>query len=257
MRFHFASRAGPSSCRAGFPPCLCCATPAGIAARVYPDYSLADHDISFLGHPREIRGWLFWSAGMGLAGLMLWPVTVHISRGLRALTAGQSPARRRLVAAAALASRCSSIGLVGLALIPQLPGLDHAHELAGVLAMGGMYVALWLIAGLLAGSPPTSAGKTWLLILAVGWGPAGFLLTQGWRFFVYGELGHDVEAGPQYLLLRFSLWEWPLFVCLFPALLLVVACLPSDGATPRPLRLRSIRKMQRKRRSEWSVGAVA
>ena len=202
------------------PVCVVRDLPA-LAARVYPDYSLADHDISFLGHPRQNpAGWLFWSAGMGLAGLMLWPVTVHIPRSLRALTAGQSPARRRLVAAAAPASRCSSIGLVGLALIPQLPGLDHAHELAGVLAMGGMYVALWLIAGLLAGSPPTSTGKTWLLILAVGWGPAGFLLTQGWRFFVYGELGHDVGAGPQYLLLRFSLWEWLLFVCLFPALLL-------------------------------------
>ena len=99
--------------------------------------------------------------------------------------------------------------------------------------MGGMYVALWIFAAILAGSPPTSWAKTWLFVLAVGWGPAGFLLTQGWRFFVYGELGHDVSANPQHLLLRFSLWEWLLFVCLFPALLLVVACLPGAWSGAR------------------------
>lgn len=92
--------------------------------------------------------------------------------------------------------------------------------------MGGMYVALWLFAAILASSPPTSVAKTLLFVLAVGWGPAGFLLTQGWRLFVYGELGHDAIVSPQHLLLRFSLWEWLLFVCLFPALLLVVVRLP-------------------------------
>ena len=210
-----------------------CAVCLALAARSYPHYSMFDHDISFLGHPRlNPGGWLFWSAGMGLAGLMLWQVTAYL-RGTRALTAGQSPAHRRLAAAGTLASRCSSIGLIGLALIPQFPGLDHAHELAGVLAMGGMYVALWLFAAILIGSPPTGAAKTLLLVLAVGWGPAGFLLTQGWRWFVHGELGHDVHVDPQHLLLQFSLWEWLLFVCLFPALLLVVACLPDAGSEPK------------------------
>ena len=109
-------------------------------------------------------------------------------------TAGQSPGRRRLVIAGTFASRCACVGLVGLALIPQYPGLDPAHQLAGVLAMGGLYVALWIFAGILICSPPISLAKTLLFGLALGWGPVGFLLTQGWRFFVYGELGHDVTV---------------------------------------------------------------
>ena len=205
-----------------------CAACLALAARSYPHYSMFDHDISFLGDRRlNPTGWQFWSAGMGLSGVMLWPITVHISRSMRALTVGQSPGRRGIVAAGTVASRCACFGLVGLALIPQIPGLDHAHELAGVLAMGGLYVALWIFTGILVCSPPVSLGKTLLLGVAVGWGPVGYLLTQGWRFFVYGELGHDVNVSPQYLLLQFSLWEWLLFFCLFPSLLLVVLRLPS------------------------------
>ena len=235
MRFplHELSRTFLLSCwiPAQFVVCAACLV---LAARSYPHYSMFDHDISFLGHPRlNPAGWLFWSAGMGLDGLMLWPVTVYISRSMRALTAGQSPGRRRLVAAGTVASRCACVGLLGLALIPQYPGLDPAHELAGVLAMGGLYVALWIFAGILICSPPISLAKTLLFGLALGWGPVGFLLTQGWRFFVYGEVGHDVNVSSQYLLLRFSLWEWLLYFCLFPALLLVVLCLPDPRSEPK------------------------
>ena len=211
-----------------------CAACLALAARSYPHYSMFDHDISFLGHPHlNPAGWLYWSAGMGLSGIMLWPITVHISRSMRALTAGQSPRRRRLVVAGTVASRCACFGLVGLALIPQFPGLDPAHELAGVFAMGGLYVALWIFAGILVCSPPISLGKTLLFGVALGWGPVGYLVTQGWRFFVYGELGHDVNVSPQYLLLRFSLWEWLLFFCLFPSLLLVVLGLPDPRSEPK------------------------
>lgn len=206
-----------------------CAMCLVLAAHTYPHYSIFDHDISFLGHPRQNpAGWLFWSAGMGLDGLMLWPVTVYISRGIRALTAGQSTGRRRLVATGTAASCCACAGLLGLALIPQYPGLDPAHQLAGVLAMGGLYVALWIFAWILICSPPISVAKTMLLVLSLGWGPVGFLLTQGWRFFVYGEVGHDVNVSSPYLLLRFSLWEWLLYFCLFPGLLLVVSLLPDS-----------------------------
>ncbi|HEX4147169.1 MAG TPA: hypothetical protein VHY91_26970 [Pirellulales bacterium] len=215
-----------------------CAACLALSARSYPHYSLFDHDISFLGHPRlNSAGWLFWSAGMGLSGLMLWPVAVHMSGRMRALTAGQFAGqfagRCRVVAAGTFASRCACVGLVGLALIPQFPDLDPAHELAGVLAMGGMYVALWSFAGVLICGAPISVAKTLLFVLGVGWGPVGFLLTQSWRFFVYGELGHDGHASPRYLLLRFSLWEWLLFICLFPALLLVVLRLPDPPSEPK------------------------
>jgi hypothetical protein len=208
-----------------------CAACLVLAGRSYPHYSMFDHDISFLGHPSlNPAGWLFWSAGMGLSGIMLWPITVYISRRMRALTAGQSAARRKLAAAGTIASRCACFGLIGLAVVPQLPGLDPAHQLAGVLAMGGQYVALWIFAGIVVCSPPISVAKAMLFGVALGWGPVGYLATQGWRFFVYGELGHDVNVSPQCLLLHFSLWEWLLFFCLFPALLLVVWVLPDPAS---------------------------
>ena len=98
--------------------------------------------------------------------------------------------------------------------------------------MGGLYVALWIFAGILICTPPIILAKNLLLGLAVSWGPIGYLATQGWRFFVYGELGHDVNVSPQYLLLQFSLWEWLLYLCLFPSLLLVVLRLPDPGREP-------------------------
>lgn len=202
-----------------------------LAARSYPHYSLVEHDVSFLGHPRlNPAGWWFWSAAMAVSGVMLWPVATYMSQAVRALTAGQSPARRRLAAAGTCAARCSSIGLLGLALIPQLPGLDPPHQLAGVLAMGGMYVALWLFAAILISTAPVRPLRSLLLVLAVGWGPAGFLLTQGWRLAAYGEVGHDLNVTPQSPLLQFSLWEWMLLVCLFIAEFLVVWCLPTRSA---------------------------
>lgn len=207
-----------------------CAACLMLAARSYSHYSLFDHDISFLGHPSlNPRGWWYWSAGMGVGGLMLWPLTVYLARGMRALTAAQSAGRRRLVAAGTLAGRSACVGLLGLAVIPQSPSLDAAHQLAGVLAMGGLYVALWIFAGILTTSPRASLAKALFFGVVVGWGPAGFLLTQGWRYFAYGEAGHDVSASTQHLLLlRFSLWEWLLYFCLFPALVLVVCCVPEQ-----------------------------
>jgi hypothetical protein len=206
-----------------------------LSARTFPHYSLIDHDISFLGDPQlNPVGWWFWSAGMILDGLMLWPIATRLSGAIRALVAGQSLARRRLAAAGTFAARCCSIGLVGLGLIPQVPGIGPAHEVAGALAMGGMYVALWLFAAILITSPPISTLKTLLLILAVGWGPAGYLLTQGWRFFVYDEGGHDVRVTPQLPLLQFSLWEWLLMICLLIAQVVVVCFLPAAPAPVDP-----------------------
>jgi len=194
-----------------------------LAGRTYPDYSLVDHDISFLGHPRmNPAGWGFWSAAMALGGVMLWPVATYISRAMRALTADRSLRQRRLAAWGAWAARCASIGMFGLALVPQLPGLDPPHQLAGVMAMGGLYVALWLFVGILIASLPIGPMGAVLLIAAVAWGPIGFLATQGWRFFRYGELGHDAKVTPQLPLLQFSLWEWLLYFCLFVALPVVV-----------------------------------
>lgn len=98
--------------------------------------------------------------------------------------------------------------------------------------MGGLYVAMWIFAGILICNPPIGVAKALLFGMAVGWGPVGFLVTQGWRFFIYGELGHDVNVSPQSLLLRFSLWEWLLFFCLFPSLLIVVFGLPDTASEP-------------------------
>ncbi len=172
-----------------------CAVCLLLAARTYPGYSLPDHDISYLGHPRlNPAGWLFWSLGIGLSGLMLWPIVAYMVRSVRPLV-GQSAVRGRLLAAGTLAGRVACFGMVGLALIPQSPALDAAHRVAATLAMGGMYVALWCFVAILIGHAHCSRAEALLLVAAVGWGPIGYLVTQGWRFFAWGDVVHDTGAG--------------------------------------------------------------
>jgi hypothetical protein len=67
-----------------------------------------------------------------------------------------------------------------------------------------------------------------VLTLAAYWGPIGFLATQGFRFFVYGEAGHIIKVKHESLILRFSLWEWLLFWGLMMTVILFVLLLPAS-----------------------------
>ncbi|HEY2860883.1 MAG TPA: hypothetical protein VGJ21_20910, partial [Terracidiphilus sp.] len=50
-------------------------------------------------------------------------------------------------------------------------------------------------------------------------------------YFVYGELGHQLKHKHESLLLRFSLWEWMLFLGGTVAFAVLVTVLPAG--TPR------------------------
>jgi hypothetical protein len=201
----------------------------GLAWRAYPRYSPLDHDISFLGHPRlNPLGWLFWSLGMGVTGVMMWPVIGWTALRMRELTARQAPWQRRLVAIGTACSRGSCFGLIGLALIPQYPGLDPAHQLAGACAFGGMYVTMLFFWCVPLWSTSLGVAKLLLLTVCAYWGPVGWCATQGYRFFAFGEVGRKILVKNQSLLLRFSLWEWLLFVCGSTSMILLVLLLPED-----------------------------
>jgi hypothetical protein len=142
------------------------------------------------------------------------------------LTARQTPSRRNLVAMGSVASRCACFGLVGLALIPQYRGFDAPHQFAGLFALGGLYLTVLCWSIPLWGTS-LSLAKTLLLTLAACWGPLGFLATQGYRFFAFGEIGRGMKVKDQSILLRFSLWEWMLFFCVTTCVILLVLLLPN------------------------------
>ena len=200
----------------------------GMAWRAYPHYSFFDHDISFLGLPRRNpMGWWFWSVGMGITGIMMWPVARWGSLQMDELTAGQTPWQRKFVAMGSVTSRCSCYGLLALALIPQYPSLVLAHGLGTAFGFGGLYLTVlfyWSV--FLWGASLGVAKKARLLTVAVCWGPVGFLVTQGYRFFAYGEIGRKIRVTDQSHFLRFSLWEWMLFFCAMTSVFLLLLLLP-------------------------------
>ncbi|HWB53087.1 MAG TPA: hypothetical protein VG722_02810 [Tepidisphaeraceae bacterium] len=193
------------------------------AAKSYRNYSLIDSDISFLGRPDlNPAGWKFWSFAMGITAFMLWPVMTYLSGRIAELYGD----RRRAAALASVTSRFPCVGLLGLALIPQYANLDWVHQISGVLALGGLYLAIWFYGFALLFSSSLRFIDVAVLFIASWWGPLGFLSTQGFRFVAYGELGHSIKAGRPNILLRFSLWEWMLLFCVSSALIVFVLLLP-------------------------------
>jgi hypothetical membrane protein len=208
-----------------------------MAWRTYPHYSMYRNEISDLGVPRHNpAGWWYWALAMGLAGLMLVPVTNYLFQQMQKRTARRARWLGKLVRLSCVASRCATFGLIALALIPQYKTLDPLHQIAGVFAFGGLYLAQILLCATLWGLP---LNRPQIVLATVGilWGPIGFLATQGFRCLVYGEIGDPIKVRNQSLLLRFPLWEWMLYFCLITSLILLVLLL-SDGIAPENARKR-------------------
>jgi len=144
------------------------------------------------------------------------------------LTTGQARGGIRLVALGSICMRCTCLGLMGLALVPQGSNLrDTIHTTSGVFAFGGEYVAflfLWGVA--LFKVREMSGARLAFFTVSAWWAVAGFLATQGYRFIAYGELGHDVKHKGESILLHFSLWEWMLFAAVTTSFAILVALLP-------------------------------
>jgi hypothetical protein len=203
-----------------------------LAWRTYPKYEFANHDISFLGHPAlNPKGWWYWSIGMGIASVMLLPPVRYLNRHLESVTLHADQAQPKRVPFSSLCLHLSCLGLMGLALVPQGERWDLVHKASGALAMGGMYGALLALLSVpLFKAGPLGAGRVVLLQVSAWWGVVGFLVTQGYRFFAYGELGHVMKHKDESLLLRFSLWEWMLFVAGTLAFVVCFALVPASGA---------------------------
>jgi hypothetical protein len=204
-----------------------------LAMRFYPGYQIPDRDISDLGDPAmNPKGWSFWAIGMGIAAMMTFPPISYASRRMEALTARQAHGGRRLVSLGSICMRCSCFGLAGLALAPQSHNIDAIHVISGVCALGGVYVTLLFFWGApLFKIQEMSVARLALFTLSAWWGVAGFLATQGYRFFAYGELGHDVKHRGESVFLHFSLWEWMLFASATTSFAMLVALLPSKVET--------------------------
>jgi hypothetical protein len=203
-----------------------------LAWRTYPQYQFANHDISFLGHPAlNPKGWWYWSLGMGIASVMMLPPVRFLNRQMTNITLHQDQRQRNRSSLGSLCLRLSCFGLMGLALIPQGERFDVMHKASGALAMGGMYAALLVLwSAPLSHSGHGGAGRKALLLASAWWGVIGFLATQGYRYFAYRELGRAVKQQDESLLLRFSLWEWMLFVAGILAFVVFFALLPAHGA---------------------------
>lgn len=204
-----------------------------LAARSYPGYQISNHDISDLGDPgMNPKGWWFWSIGMGIAAMMIFPPIAYASRRMEELTIRQAYSGRRLVSLGSICMRCACWGMAGLALVPQSRNLDLIHVISGVFAMGGVYVTILFLWGApLFKVLEMSVARLVLFTVSAWWAVAGFLATQGYRFFAYGELGHDYKHKSESVLLRFSLWEWMLFAALTTSFAILVAFLPSKVET--------------------------
>ena len=124
--------------------------------------------------------------------------------------------------------RCASLGMAGLALVPQGRNLgDLIHIISGVFAFGGVYVTLLFFWGApLFKIREFGIARSMLFTLSAWWAVVGFLATQGYRFFVYDELGHDLKNRSESFLLRFSLWEWMLFAAVTTSFAILLALLP-------------------------------
>ena len=167
---------------------------------------------------------------MAFAGLMLPPVLGYLLVRMEELTAGLSPWRRKLVRMGVAASRYACFGLIALALIPQYRVLDALHQIAGVFAFGGLYITVLFLWSIPLWGTSLGFTKTSLITLGACWAPVGFLITQGYRYAAYGEIGDQIKTRHESLLLRFSFWEWLLYFCLMFSLVVYVSVLPRKNS---------------------------
>lgn len=112
-----------------------------IAWLFYPGFDWRVSYISNLGNPQDNPiGWIPWSIGHAVLALLLLAMVSYIRRHLSALN------EKSLMRASVLLY-FGPIGLFGLAIIPQFPGLliYIIHVVNAALFLVGVNVALWFI----------------------------------------------------------------------------------------------------------------
>ena len=233
LLFAWTGQAGKTCYLALFLPALFALWAACLffSAHYYPGYRIYNHDISDLGDPgMNPHGWRFWSLGMGIASILSFPPVAYASRRMKELTTGQTHGAIRLAALGTICMRCTCLGLMGLALVPQGSNLrDTIHTTSGVFAFGGEYVTFMFLWGVaIFKVRGMSVPRLAFFTISAWWAVVGFLTTQAYRFFAYGEVGHAVKHKGESIFLHFSFWEWMLFAAVTTSFAILVALLPAN-----------------------------
>jgi len=173
--------------------------------------------ISTLGDPiKNPIGWIIWSIGHAVAGVLLIPMVFYIKHHIHL--------KRLRVQIGFLFLYLAPIGMIGLGLIPQFPGLPLAliHVINASFLLGGLYLGIWAIGPALLTAQPTSYKKL-VPIFSLSYGiPLGFIIAQGIRMLAFSP----ESLVPFYL--GFSMWEWILLYGIFIAFYLLFYMIPGD-----------------------------
>jgi hypothetical membrane protein len=185
----------------------------------YSNFDWTQNDISFLGAPElNPNGWYYWAIGMALTGVLYIPVIPFVYKQLISVhKIGTKIGIFFLI--------LSSIGTIGIGIIPQFPGLDIFHVVNATFAFGGLYLSMFNLGGVLLRDK--SIRKSLLaLFMAIGFGgPVGFCATQGYRI-LNGGVGRICPWVPCPCYLEFSTWEWMLLFFIFADLMVFLLIVP-------------------------------
>ncbi len=182
---------------------------------LYPNYDWTSMFISDLGVPAQNPiGWIVWSVGHVLVGIMLIPIISYLRPRLVSIN-------KKWATIGTLFLYLAPIGAIGLGVIPQFPGeiIAVLHVINASLLMGGLYLGVWILAIILFNI--TQVQKKSIPIICSAFGaPIGFLTTQGIRLLIYPP----ESTIPFYL--TFSTWEWILLYGIFFACILLIYIVP-------------------------------
>jgi hypothetical membrane protein len=189
----------------------------GISWALYPDYDWTQMDVSYLGSPyRNPAGWIFWSVGMFLTGIIMFTIVGYIRRKL-------VPIFKIHAKIGVLFFYLSSFGMILLGLIPQFKGGIFAdlHFANALFAFGGLYFGTWTFCFHMLINE--GFRKKALIMAALAFGSTTFLIvTQSLRLLAFPP---NSEI-PNFL--DFSLSEWVLLFGIFGAFTVFLLNLPKD-----------------------------
>ena len=189
----------------------------GISWILFPNYNWTQMDISNLGHPElNPLGWIFWSIGLTLTGIIMLSITGYIKRRL-------IPIFNIHAKIGTFFYYLSAIGMIFLGLIPQFEGdiFKILHYMFAGFAFGGLYLGTWTFCIHMLKDEEFKRKARVMTVLAFG--PSmGLALTQSIRLLV------SFPNNQIPWIIEFSLWEWLLLFGIFGAFVFLLFNLPKN-----------------------------
>jgi hypothetical protein len=189
----------------------------GISWILYPNYNFIQMDVSYLGHPeRNPLGWIFWSFGLVLTGIIMLSITGYIYQRLSSIFGIHTKI-------GVLFFYLSSIGMILLGSIPQGQAeiVKTLHVVHAVFAFGGLYLGTWTFCIHMLKKEEFKKKARVMTVLAFGV-TIGLALTQIISILAFPESSQIPW------ILEFSLWEWLLLFGIFGAFVILLFNLPKD-----------------------------